>query len=65
MTAREIIKKLKEDGWQEILPRTSGSHRQFKHPVKEGRTTVADHGSKDILLGTLKRIEQQCGLKLR
>ncbi|WP_165077531.1 MULTISPECIES: type II toxin-antitoxin system HicA family toxin [unclassified Desulfovibrio] len=55
---RELIKKLKEDGWEEVTPRTPGSHRQFRHPGKTGKVTVPEHGSEDIALGTLKRIEQ-------
>ena len=65
MNSREIIKKLREDGWEEMKPRTPGSHRQFRHPVKPGKVTVSEHGSRDIPLPTLKRIEQQSGLKLR
>lgn len=65
MNSREVIKKLRSDGWEEVLPRTPGSHRLFRHPVKTGKVTVADHGAKDIPLNTLKRIEQQSGLKLR
>jgi predicted RNA binding protein YcfA (HicA-like mRNA interferase family) len=41
----------------------SGSHKQFKHPVKAGKVTVADHGSKDIPPGTLNSILKQAGLK--
>ena len=33
-----IIKKLKEDGWKKV--HQSGSHRQFKHPIKKGKVTV-------------------------
>lgn len=65
MNSREIIKKLRDDGWEEVKPRTPGSHRQFRHPVKPGKVTVSEHGSRDIPLPTLKRIEQQSGLKLR
>lgn len=36
--SRELIKKLKEDGW--ILDRVRGSHHQFKHPHKRGVVTV-------------------------
>ena len=37
-SSREVIQKLKEDGWYEV--KTVGSHHQFKHPVKKGRVTV-------------------------
>lgn len=64
MNSKEVIKRLLEDGWEEVKPRTPGSHRQFRHPTKPGKVTVPDP-RKDIPLGTLKRMEQQSGLKLR
>lgn len=64
MSSKEVLKRLREDGWEEVLPRTPGSHKQFRHAVKKGRVTVKDP-QKDIPLPTLKRIEQQSGLKLR
>jgi predicted RNA binding protein YcfA (HicA-like mRNA interferase family) len=30
MKVRDVIKKLEADGWVHV--RTTGSHRQFKHP---------------------------------
>jgi len=39
MKVKEVIKLLKEDGWQ--LVRTQGSHRQFKHGLKSGCVTVS------------------------
>jgi len=38
MNSREVIRKLKKDGWYEV--NQVGSHKQFKHPVKAGRVTV-------------------------
>lgn len=35
----EIIKMIEADGWYLVVVR--GSHRQYKHPTKPGRTTVA------------------------
>lgn len=61
MRAREILKKLKADGWYEVEQR--GSHVQLKHPTKPGKVTVPDHGSKDIPTGTLKQIMKQAGLE--
>jgi predicted RNA binding protein YcfA (HicA-like mRNA interferase family) len=39
MKVLQLIKLLKNDGWQ--LVRTRGSHRQFKHPEKKGLVTVS------------------------
>jgi len=60
MTAREILKILRKDGWYEV--NQAGSHLQFKHPTKPGKVTVPRH-SGDIAPGTLKRIYEQAGLK--
>ena len=62
MDSREVIRELKRDGWCEV--NQIGSHKQFKHPTKKGRTTVP-HPKRDIPIGTLKSIEKQAGIKLR
>jgi predicted RNA binding protein YcfA (HicA-like mRNA interferase family) len=41
----------------------TGSHRQFKHPTKPGRVTVAGKPSDDLASGTLNSILKQSGLK--
>ena len=38
-TVRHAIRLVEHDGWE--LVRIRGSHRQFKHPVKRGRVTIA------------------------
>ena len=58
-SSREVIKMLKADGWYEV--NVVGSHHQYKHPTKKGRTTIK-HPDRDIPLPTLKRIEEQSGL---
>ena len=62
MNSREIIKKLKADGWFEV--NHVGSHKQYKHAVKTGRVTVP-FPKKEIPEGTLRSIETQAGIKLR
>ncbi len=62
MDSREIIKRLKEDGWYEVDQ--DGDHIQFKHETKKGRVTVT-HPVKDIPKGTLGNIRRQSGLDLR
>ncbi len=37
-SSRQIIKKLKSDGWH--LVGVTGSHHQFRHPDRKGRVTV-------------------------
>lgn len=61
MTVREVIKQLADDGWIEVSQR--GSHRQFKHPTKPGKVTVAGRLGDDVRIGTLKSILRQAGLE--
>ena len=58
-SSREIIKILEADGWR--LQKIVGSHHNFKHPTKKGKTTV-HHPTKDIHPKTLSSIEKQSGL---
>jgi predicted RNA binding protein YcfA (HicA-like mRNA interferase family) len=46
MKVREIIRLLEDDGW--VLISTRGSHRQYTHPVRPGRVTVAGKPSDDL-----------------
>ena len=61
MKIREIIKIIEKDPWV-MLPRTGSSHRQFKHPVKPGRVTIAGNPGKDVDPVTLSSILRQAGL---
>ncbi len=61
MKVNEVLALLKKDGWYLIA--TRGSHRQFKHPVKSGRVTVAGKLSDDLAPGTLNSIIKQAALK--
>lgn len=59
MKVREVLALLRSDGWVMVAQR--GSHRQFKHPIKPGRVTVAGHDNDDIASGTLKSTFRQAG----
>ncbi|MFZ1416318.1 MAG: type II toxin-antitoxin system HicA family toxin [Defluviicoccus sp.] len=39
MKVGAVVRLLKADGW--VIVATRGSHRQFKHPGKPGRVSVA------------------------
>jgi predicted RNA binding protein YcfA (HicA-like mRNA interferase family) len=52
---------IQKDGW--FLVATRGSHRQYKHPAKPGRVTVAGHTGDGLAPGTLNSILKQAGLK--
>jgi predicted RNA binding protein YcfA (HicA-like mRNA interferase family) len=62
MNSREVIRRLKDDGWIEVAQ--AGSHKQFKHPIKTGRVTVVSP-QRDIPTGTLRSIEKQSGLRFK
>jgi predicted RNA binding protein YcfA (HicA-like mRNA interferase family) len=61
MKVRDIIKLIESDGWYLVV--TKGSHRQYKHPTKSGRVTIAGHPSHDLTPGTLDSILKQAQLK--
>ena len=63
MKVRDVIKLLEADGWYQVSMK--GDHRQFKHPVKRGRVTVAGHLSIDVPPGTLSNIFKQAQFKRR
>jgi predicted RNA binding protein YcfA (HicA-like mRNA interferase family) len=62
MNSKEVIRLLKEDGW--VLKSQSGSHKQFVHPRKPGKVTVADHGKKEIPPGTFKEYTETGGSQI-
>lgn len=61
MKIRDVLRLLQKDGW--YLDRTRGSHRQFRHRVKEGTVTVAGAPSDDVHPKTLKSIFRQAELE--
>ncbi|MCC6569690.1 MAG: type II toxin-antitoxin system HicA family toxin [Anaerolineales bacterium] len=61
MKVREAIRLIEEDDWYLIT--TKGSHRQYKHPQKPGRVTIAGHPSDDLAPGTWNSILKQAQLK--
>ncbi|WP_013504344.1 type II toxin-antitoxin system HicA family toxin [Rhodopseudomonas palustris] len=63
MKVRDVILLIEADGWIHIA--TRGSHRQFKHPWKPGRVTIAGKPSDDLAPGTFASILKQAGLKER
>lgn len=60
MKAKELLKLLKNDGWEVKTQR--GSHIQLIHPLKKGKVTLPYH-SGDIKKFILNSILKQAGLK--
>jgi predicted RNA binding protein YcfA (HicA-like mRNA interferase family) len=61
MKVRDAIRLIESDGWHQVAMR--GSHRQYKHPRKPGRVTIAGKPAEDLAPGTLNSILKQAGLK--
>jgi predicted RNA binding protein YcfA (HicA-like mRNA interferase family) len=59
----ELIALIEADGWR--LKRQRGSHRQYVHPTKRGKVTIAGKPSETAPPGTAASILEQAGLKRR
>jgi predicted RNA binding protein YcfA (HicA-like mRNA interferase family) len=58
---REVIRMIEDDGWHIVA--TKGSHRQYKHPAKPGRVTIAGNPGHDMAPGTYNSVLKQAQLK--
>ena len=61
MKVREILRRLRTDGWR--LVRQNGSHRQFQHPSKPATVTVAGKPREDLHPKTAASILKQAQLE--
>jgi predicted RNA binding protein YcfA (HicA-like mRNA interferase family) len=61
MKVREILRRLRADGWR--IVRQKGAHRQFHYPHKRGTVTVSGKPSEDLHPKTLASILRQAQLK--
>jgi predicted RNA binding protein YcfA (HicA-like mRNA interferase family) len=62
MKVQDAIKLITKDGWYELKQKGT-SHRQFKHPLKKGRVTIAGKLSGELSPKTLASIQKQAGLE--
>jgi len=62
MKIRDVITLLFEDGWFQVAQ--AGSHRQYKHPAKPDRVTVAGKPGHELAAGTLNSIAKQAGIEV-
>jgi predicted RNA binding protein YcfA (HicA-like mRNA interferase family) len=56
--SRDIIARLKKDGFEEVSVR--GSHHKYTHPTLR-RIVIVPHPRKDIPPGTVRSIYRQAG----
>lgn len=62
MNYRELTKKLRGLGCNEIPRRGGGSHRKWFNPATERGTVIPDWGNKDLKEGTIRGILKQLGI---
>jgi len=58
---RDAIKLIQIAGWH--LAATRGSHRQYKHPTKKGRVTIAGTPADELGPGALAVMMKRANLK--
>ena len=61
MTAKELEKIIKKDGW--YLYGIEGSHYQYKHPFKKGKITLPFHIGRDLNKKIINTVLKKSGLK--
>jgi predicted RNA binding protein YcfA (HicA-like mRNA interferase family) len=61
MKVRDILRLIENDGWR--FRSQKGSHRQFVHPVKTGRVTLAGKPGDDIHPKTLGDVLRQAKIE--
>lgn len=62
MKYKEVVKKLKQIGCEEIPRKGGGSHRKWYNPQNKVVVPIPDWGNKDLKLGTLRQIIRQLDL---
>jgi mRNA interferase HicA len=62
MKYREVARKLRVLGCEELPRRGGTSHRKWHNPATGHIAPVPDWGSKDLKIGTLRHIVRQLGL---
>ena len=62
MKVRDVVERVREDGW--FLVRTRGSHAQYKHQVKRGLVTIAGQPGDEVHPKTLKSICRQAQIEI-
>ena len=62
MKYREVARKLRVLGCQEMPRSGGGSHRKWHNPATQRGTVIPDWGSRDLKLGTVRAAVRQLGL---
>jgi predicted RNA binding protein YcfA (HicA-like mRNA interferase family) len=59
----DAIRLVEAHGWRWV--RTKGSHRQYRHPNRPGRVTIAGKPGQDLPAGTWRSILRQAGIDMK
>jgi predicted RNA binding protein YcfA (HicA-like mRNA interferase family) len=62
MRYRDVARKLRKLGCEELPRRGGGSHRKWHNPATVRFVSVPDWGRKDLKPGTLRHIIRRLGL---
>ena len=62
MKYRDVARKLRALGCEELPRRKGGSHRKWHNPATGRIAPVPDWANKDLRMGTLRAIIKQLGL---
>lgn len=62
MKYKEIARRLKTLGCEELPRRGKGSHRIWHNPANGRIASLTNWGAKDLKIGTLKAVIRQLGL---
>jgi mRNA interferase HicA len=62
MKYRDVTRKLKKLGCQELPRRGGGSHRKWYNSKTDKLTVLPDWSGKDLKLGTIKAVIKQLGI---
>ena len=61
MNYNELTKLMKQAGWY-FYRNGKGSHKIWRHPDREDKVPIPDHGSKEINPTLVKTIKKQTGI---
>jgi predicted RNA binding protein YcfA (HicA-like mRNA interferase family) len=62
VTYREVDRKLRRLGCEEVPRRSGTGHRNWRHSTTRASTVVSDWGNKDLKTGTVRALVCQLGI---
>ena len=61
MNYNELTKLMKQAGWY-FYRNGKGSHKIWRHPDREDKVSIPDHGNKEIKPTLVRTIRKQTGI---